>query len=164
MKARRNQRGKTDRYSLLRASEELHISRETLRKRFRAAGIPVGGHRLYSREEIERAMGGTPKEGDVGDIGEKIKFETWRKLRLRNDREAGQLIDVGEVGTFIFKVLSETRSIMDQKFRNEAPALLEGLEAAQIRFRITKIYDETCTQLALLGNKYPPPKPEADTT
>lgn len=80
--------------------------------------------------------------------------EEVRKLKIVNDLKEGKLVAVSEVAPWAGNIFRGSLQIAEQKLLNEMPALVENLNADQIRFRARKIYDDLAASLHELIKKY----------
>jgi len=132
-----------------RLAEETGQDRRTIRKRLVDAGLfPPDKH---PREKVIAAV--KPVQG-AQSIKEKIQLETWRKLKIANDVKEGRLQSADKEAEWLGSVLSGAREVLEQKLVNELPALVENLDAPQIRVRAKKLFDDVLLKLQPLGQRF----------
>ena len=90
---------------------------------------------------------------DGGSLKEEKTREEIRKLRLRNDRDEGKVVLRSEIATKLRTALGRMRGVFEQKFFNELPTAVSGLEPAQVRIKTKQIYDEAMKECACLDSE-----------
>ena len=90
------------------------------------------------------------------EIGDKVKFEAHRKLKLLNDQKAGTLIEVATMEKEIHEIASGQLKILRQKLENEYPIAVAGMDPAQARIYGKRLVDEICASMRALDTKSKP--------
>ena len=130
-------------------ADSLGQDRRTIRKRLVEAGLfPPEKH------PTEKVFSALKPADSGGSIKDRLQFEQWRKLKLANDVKEGKLQDAQKLGQWIGSILGASREILEQKLINEYPALVENLDAPQIRIRSKKLFDDILDHLRPLGEKF----------
>jgi hypothetical protein len=74
-----------------------------------------------------------------------------RKVRHLNDVREGQFTKNEVIAEHITRIVSESKSLLRQKFENELPPYLARQEAAQVRVLCKRALDEVCVRLGELS-------------
>lgn len=76
-----------------------------------------------------------------GSMGEKIKEEQHRKLKIANDRQAKLLVQKAKVTQFFHAFSGEFRSALTQLFTKEAPMATAGMDVPQTAVVLERYVD-----------------------
>ena len=70
------------------------------------------------------------------------------------EKAGNKLQDAAKESEWLGALLVNSLMELEQKLTNELPALIEGLDAPQIRIRTKKIYDQFKEKLAPMGKRF----------
>lgn len=91
--------------------------------------------------------------GGVALRDQKLAEEV-RKLKLRNDRDEGRLIQVESVNRTVAGVLARVDQILEQKLSNEYPSAVAGLDVPQARVYGKRLGDQLREEFQKLGAQW----------
>jgi len=94
------------------------------------------------------------QERSETQMGDKVKFESHRKLKLLNDRNAGTLILTATVEQRLHEIAAGQLKILRQRLENEYPTAVAGMDPAQARVYGKRLVDEICSQMRQLVEKW----------
>jgi len=134
--------------SIYYLNHETGFDPRTIRKRLIDAGLfPPQRHPLA---KLLAALKSQP-ETRSDEYKKKKQFEDWRKVKLANDEFESKLVEWNWISERIRTLCGRWRSIVQQKFVNEAPARLAGQDVASVREILRTITDETDAEIAALS-------------
>lgn len=145
--------------SMAAAAGALGVSKDTLR----AAKESPDGAKIFrgSRVDEEEFLKWAEQHqietspGDVLTLRDQKIAEEIRKLKIRNDKDAGKLIARVEVAAAIRRALASVAGIIEAKIVGEWPSAVAGLDPAQARVYGRRLYDEVMAQCELLKKEFP---------
>jgi hypothetical protein len=94
------------------------------------------------------------QERSDGEMGNKVKFEAHRKLKLINDRTSGTLMETKTVSAELQGICAEQIKILRQKLENEYPTAVAGMDPAQARIFGKRLVDDICAKMRDFADAY----------
>ena len=91
--------------------------------------------------------------GGVALRDRKIEEEI-RKLKIRNDLDAGKLIAIDRVREINGRILAAVDAILEQKLSNEYPSIVAGLEVPQARVYGKRLGDSIREEFQKLNKEW----------
>lgn len=131
-------------------AEKTGQDRRTVKKKLVDAGLyPPEQHAASQVLEAIR-----PSDDIEGrDIKARKMFEEWRKLKIANDVKESKLQDASREAEWLGALMTNALLKLDQRLTNELPAMIEGLDAPQIRVRTKRIYDQFKEDVAPMARR-----------
>lgn len=87
---------------------------------------------------------------------DKKTFEEWRRLKLRNDREEGKVIDRIAIIAAINALSAACRETLEQKLLREYPAAVAGMDVPQVRVFSQRLIVGIYKEFQNFGGLWPP--------
>lgn len=138
----------------------LDVTRESIRKWRQKPGAPKPGpdgrHNVtdwlaFIKEQCEQGGIRTPETWKDADYYELKNREVWlkcEKLQVALEKERGDLVPVSDVQTEIVRCGTHIRNTLRQKFENDLPPRLVGMEAGEIQKVMRDSLDEVLKELS----------------
>lgn len=90
-----------------------------------------------------------------GGIEDKIKFETWRKLKNKNDRDEGKVVSKAAIAAAVIRILGRVAGFLESKLVNELPSAMAGLDVPQGRVYGRRLFDQIMVFMQSLAKEFP---------
>jgi hypothetical protein len=103
----------------------------------------VRGVKLFTLASVEAWLGTKPDKS----LRDGKLFEEIRKLRLKNDATENKVVLRTEIAAKLRTCLGQMVSILEQRFVNELPTAVSGLEPPQVRIVSRRIFDEALAEI-----------------
>ena len=94
------------------------------------------------------------QERSDSEIGDKVKFEAHRKLKLINDQNAGALIELATVEKQLHEIASSQLKVLRQRLESEWPLAVSSMDVPQARIYGKRLVDEICAEMRSLVSKW----------
>jgi len=139
-----------------RLADVFGIDRGTVRRRL--ADVPAakvsGGRRYWSLEAVTELLTTAGNKSVPRELREELIHEQIRKLKIRNDKEAGALVARAAVCSAVAATTTGVKGIL-RRFVQEAPPDLVGLEVPDIRVALKRWEDHLCERFQTLSKHWP---------